>query len=277
MSIHEYNPSSRLPRFRLLPAHTSNMALKNATSKTQAAPREASPPAVWSWFDKIYCISLTTRADRREEAKRQFASVGLGERVEFHLVEKHPANCEQGIYESHLQCMKKGVEARARRILIFEDDVVFARFSPAKLQNTADFLETTPDWKMLFLGCMVRYSRRTANPSVMRVGFRSLTHAYAVTREFALDILANHPYRTSPYDDFLRDLNSPDMYACYPSCAFQSNAASDNDVYLPLDRFRRMAGGLRNLQKADELYHRYKWPIILSHLLPAVALVAYWL
>lgn len=251
------------------------MVSENATSKTNdASPAEFSTPG-WSYFDKIYCISLENRIDRREEAVQQFAKVGLNGYVEFHLAAKHPTNCEQGIYESHLQCMAKGLAAGAERILIFEDDVIFERFTPVILKNIQQFLDTTPSWKMIFLGCMVHYTKRTTSPSVMQIGFRSLTHAYGVTCSFAEHIVANHPYRNVPYDDFLRDLHSTDMYACYPTFAFQSSAASDNDVYLPLDRFRRMAGGLRNLQKADEFYHRYKWQIILSHLLPIAALIAY--
>jgi hypothetical protein len=68
----------------------------------------------WAYFDKIYCISLDERPDRREEAKTQFESVGLLERVEFVIVRKHPFDCEQGIFESHLLCMKKGLSAGAR-------------------------------------------------------------------------------------------------------------------------------------------------------------------
>ena len=37
---------------------------------------EVKQPDIWTFFDKIYCISLDKRIDRREQAKKQFAQVG---------------------------------------------------------------------------------------------------------------------------------------------------------------------------------------------------------
>jgi GR25 family glycosyltransferase involved in LPS biosynthesis len=233
-------------------------------------------PADWSFFDRVYCISLETREDRRAEARRQFSRVGLADKVEFLLVEKHPTDCEQGIYESHLRCMAKGLEDGAGRILIFEDDLIFERFSPEILKDAVDFLRENKDWQAFFLGCMVKKSRRTANPAVVRVAFRSLTHAYVVQREFAEGLVSHNPWNNIAFDDFLRDLDSPRMYAVYPSFAFQSNALSDNDPYLPLDRFRRICGGLRSIQKRNELYHHHKWVIIGGHILVLLA-IGFWL
>ncbi|MEX1349306.1 MAG: hypothetical protein AB1Z31_16390, partial [Desulfobacterales bacterium] len=58
----------------------------------------------WDFFDKIYCITLDERADRRADATAQFEKVGLADKVEFVIVKKHPHNIEQGIFESHLTC-----------------------------------------------------------------------------------------------------------------------------------------------------------------------------
>jgi hypothetical protein len=59
----------------------------------------ASPSSPWAFFDKIYCISLDEREDRRQEARKQFGNVGLADRVEFVIVKKHPADNEQGIHD----------------------------------------------------------------------------------------------------------------------------------------------------------------------------------
>ena len=228
-------------------------------------------PDDWSFFDRIYCISLENRTDRRQEAMAQFSRVGLAEKVEFILVNKHPTDCEQGIYESHMQCMTKGLEAGAEHILIFEDDIIFEGYTPERLGRAIRFLRRDRDWQALFLGCMVKKSERTGNPAIIRIGYRSLTHAYAVRRKFAETLL--QPWKNIAFDDFLRDLKSPRMYAVYPSFAFQSNAVSDNERYLPLDRFRRLCGGLRSLQRRNELYHHYKWLIIGCHVLAILAVV----
>lgn len=218
----------------------------------------------WDFFNKIYCISLIERPDRRQEAMAQFARVGLDHRVEFVIVPKHPVNCEQGIYESHMQCMHQGLAAGAEHMLIFEDDVMFDRFSSERLASATTFLSTLPAWHLFFLGCMVKSSRRTASEAVRRVRVRSLTHAYAVHRDFARR-LASHPWNGVPYDDYLRDLQDQHAYAAYPAMAFQSASRSDNLRYLPLDKIRRLMGGLHNLQKWNEFYHRNRWGILAVH------------
>lgn len=220
--------------------------------------------ADWAWFDKIYCISVEERPDRRREALAEFSKVGLSDRVEFAIYKRHPTNCEQGCYESHLDCMASGIEAGAQHILIFEDDVLFDRFSLETLNRSIDFMRTRNDWNMVFFGCMVKGVRRTSNPSVVRITYRSLTHAYVISRRFA-EQLVRHPWHQVPYDDFLRDLKDGGMFAVYPTFAFQSGSASDNTRYLPLDRIRRLIGGLHSLQKRNEFYHRHRWWIIGAH------------
>jgi len=226
----------------------------------------------WEYFDKIYCISLDERADRREQAKAQFRAVGLADRVEFVVVKKHPVDCEQGIYESHILCMEKGIRALSGNIVIFEDDIVFDRFNPDTIEKCIDFLATNIDWKIMFLGCMVKKSAKTENGSVLKIRFRCACHAYVVTREFAESIV-KMPWKKKPFDDMLRDMKDDQMYAVYPSFAFQSNSPSDNQRYLPLDRFRRLCGGFQRLQKMIEFYYYNKTIIIGAHILLVLLLI----
>jgi glycosyl transferase, family 25 len=226
----------------------------------------------WAYFDKIYCISLRERPDRRKEAKAQFDAVGLLNSVEFVIVKKHPVNCEQGIYESHLLCMKKGLSAGAENMVIFEDDICFDRFSPQRLKSSVDFLGSDTHWKILFLGCMVRGSRKTENRSVLKINFRSLCHAYVINQSFAKRMV-NAPWQGMPFDDVLRDLRDNHFYAVYPSFAFQGNSSSDNHRYLALDRFRRLCGGLRRLQKMNEYFNLNKRIIIVMHVLLILTLI----
>ena len=67
----------------------------------------------WDFFDAVYCISLAGRPDRRKTAGRQFKTVGLLDRVEFVIAQKHLTDNEQGIYESHMTCIEKGLAAGA--------------------------------------------------------------------------------------------------------------------------------------------------------------------
>ncbi len=255
--------------------HSSKRDSDKATLNQQVRAAQVVDPDPWRFFDRVYCISLEHREDRRREAMRQFASVGLEGRVEFLTVAKHPTDCEQGIYASHLECLARGLAAGAAHILVFEDDVVFEDFSPHVLTDAVEGLQRQADWEVLFLGCMVKRSESTACSALVRIRYRSLTHAYGINRSFAKTLVRHHPWRGIAYDDLLRDLCGDNMYAVYPGFAFQSDSASDNDVYLPLDRFRRLCGGLRSLQKKNEWYNRYRWWVIGGHCLVLLALAAW--
>ena len=219
---------------------------------------------VWSFFDHICCISLNERPDRRAQAVVQFARVGLADRMTYMCVDRHPTDSEQGIYASHMACIRNGLADGARHILIFEDDVIFERFSSARLEAALSFLRLQPEWQILFLGCMVTKSRATESSAVRKVAYRCLAHAYALNRSCA-EKLVQKPWCGTPFDAILGKLKDG-LFACYPSFAFQSNAASDNLRLRKLDQFRRLCGGLRRIQKLNEWYNCHKAALIAVHL-----------
>jgi len=227
----------------------------------------------WDTLDKIYCISLEHRTDRRRLSGIEFGKVGLLDRVEYIKVRPHARNSEEGIFESHLHCIQKGLGSNARRMAIFEDDVVFDGFDPLRVKEGLQFMESLEHWDMLFLGCLVSRSRSTASGVVRRVRYRSLTHAYVLNRPMA-EKLAKIQWSGKPIDAMFQDLVRH-SYAIYPSVAFQSNASSDNWRLKVLDRVRRLCGGLRFIQKMNERYHRHFKTIVLVHLLAALALVGW--
>ncbi len=223
------------------------------------------PPSGWDFFDRFYCVSLREREDRRKSALEEFSQVGLADRVEFVLGERHPSNMEQGVYESHMLCLRKGLEAGAGNIVIFEDDVEFDRFDPERLRSCTEFLGQHPEWKVLLLGALIRSSRKTTNPCVQKVRYQSLTHAYVLNRQYA-EALAYEPWQGIVNDTLFRPLVD-DVYAIYPMCAFQKKFTSDNYNYPTLVLIRRLLGGLNRIQKAIEFYHRHKFGIYAAHVL----------
>jgi GR25 family glycosyltransferase involved in LPS biosynthesis len=220
----------------------------------------------WDFFDRIYCISLEEREDRRQAAAASFAKVGLSGKVEFVLVKPHPSNIEQGMYESHMTCLRKGLEAGAESIVVFEDDVIFDCFDTEHFKQCTQFLAEHPDWKVLLLGALIRSSRETENPFIQKVGYQSLAHAYALSRHYA-ETLAYQPWQGIVIDTIFRPLDN-DIYAVYPMFAFQNDFTSDNDKkYNGLERFRRLCGGLERIQKANEFYQRHKFGVIAAHVM----------
>ena len=218
----------------------------------------------WDFFDRIYCITLKERTDRREKVLRQFDTLGIAGRVQFMIAGRHPTDSEQGIYESHIACLRDAIETGARRMVIFEDDVVFERYDSDRFDEGIAFLRTHSDWAILFLGCLVKRSRPTDVPMIRQIKYRCLTHAYAINQPCARRVVEK-PWQKIPYDVMLSRLNETETaFAICPTFAFQSDAASDNDRRRALDRFRRMCGGLRRIQKVNEWYHRNTvWVIVL--------------
>lgn len=240
-------------------------------NQPEANQPEANQPDRWAFFDKIYCISLDKRTDRREQAKKQFAEVGLLERVEFVIVAKHPVNQEKGIFQSHMNCLNKGLKEKARHILIFEDDVFFQGFDTHALGEACTYLDSATKWNALFLGCITDGSSRTEKRNLAKITYRCLAHAYALNQSFAKRIV-QESWSGIPFDELLRRHNT-DFYALYPMCAFQGLAGTDNQT-VAIDRLRRIFGGLPFIQKVNELYQNYKVVLLLAPLTVLLMLVA---
>jgi GR25 family glycosyltransferase involved in LPS biosynthesis len=231
-----------------------------------------SPPSPWNAFDRLYCITLADRPDRRRSAEEQFARVGLAGRVEFVVVQRHPTDSEQGIYESHMRCLNQGLAAGARTIVVFEDDVLFDRFSPPALADAVAFLNAGTPWDVFFLGGFAHSIRNTASPFVLHIRYRCAAHAYAVNRPFA-ETLVQTPWHNVAFDDFIRSLDSPRLYALYPSIAFQSNAASDNAKRAWNVKIWKFLGKLQTFQRWNEFRLRHMTAFVLSNVALALLLI----
>ncbi len=234
---------------------------------------ESNPPDSWAFFDKIYCISLDSRPDRTEHARQQFAAVGLLPRVEFVIVAKHPVNPEEGIFQSHMICLKMGLKENARHILIFEDDVFFQGFDHHVLHEGCCSLDAIGQWNAFFLGCITDGSKKEKK-NLADITYRCLAHAYALNESFA-KVIIQHGWNGIPFDELLRRHNR-DFYALSPMCAFQGLVGSDNRTVV-INWLRSILGGLPFIQKANEFYQNNKRllrPASLAVLLVLAALAA---
>lgn len=215
----------------------------------------------WEFFDSIFCISIQERSDRREQAREEFARVGLLDRVDFLVVEKHRQNRERGIYDSHMECLKRGLDRGSQRILIFEDDVFFRNFSSENLKNSCKNLKKIAAWDAFFLGGISSSSRRISQENLAEIDFRCLAHAYALNRPFA-QRLVTIPWDGTPFDGLLRK-RCHRSYALFPMCAFQGVASSDNQTVV-IDCLRRLLGGLPFIQKSNEMYQNNKLAFLMA-------------
>jgi GR25 family glycosyltransferase involved in LPS biosynthesis len=233
----------------------------------------SAPNNAWSAFDRIYCISLTQRADRREKAQQEFARIGLADRVQFVIVDSHPTDSEQGIFESHMACLRAGLAAGAQNIVVFEDDILVRRFSPKVLDNAVRFMKSDTGWQVFFFGCFVRSSRKTNFDSVRQIRYRCTAHAYVVNRAYAQK-LVEVSWSGVAFDDLLYSMQDGHFYTCYPGFAFQSGSSTNNDKLLKIDRARRLTGGMYRLQRWNEFSKRHLFALIFAHVVAVLLLSA---
>jgi hypothetical protein len=107
----------------------------------------------FDYFEVIYCINLDCRNDRWEAVQREFAKVGILDRViRFSAVET-PENGHLGCRLSHRAIIQRAKDEGWKNVLVFEDDV--------ELENWSWQLFTMPtlDFDILYLGGIFSWPR----------------------------------------------------------------------------------------------------------------------
>ena len=196
--------------------------------------------------DVVYCLTLDDRPDRHESARQQLNRVGLAGRTVFCMNRKDTSPdmkrpWTRGIFEAHRLAALDGLARGARRILVFEDDVVFARdISRLDIEDVVSTTREIPkDWTMLLLGAtpvlgarmpVDRY-RNTDIEHQRRSVYRApalCMHAYILS-ERGMRMLAETPFdakRAMAIDTFMGF--RPTVYAIHPLLAYQAPLSTDN-------------------------------------------------
>ena len=171
------------------------------------------------FFGAIYCINLDSRPDRWNEARREFAALGIADRVERVAAIAHPDR-EESCRLSHLECIRRGAGAGAETVLIFEDDVTFPSFSRQAFVASLERLRDVPDWELFYLGGIILATPADVQSELFRAPLAQ-THAYAIHRRAFAKVQAS----TVPYD--LWCANHLTSYCAEPMLAWQRDGFSD--------------------------------------------------
>jgi len=107
------------------------------------------PPALNTFFDRVYVINLKTRSDRRAEMESQLNRIGLSlshEKIVLFEATKptdaagFPSLGAHGCFMSHLQVLREARACRLNSVLIVEDDLNFSHDFPVRFTQVASFL-----------------------------------------------------------------------------------------------------------------------------------------
>ena len=197
-----------------------------------------------TYFDRIYCINLPKRTDRWEIVNREFESNGiLAER--FLAIDKIDSRINSevnqdtasklGILEnggalgcllSHLSLIKNAKDKGYKRILIFEDDVVFSKDFNERISEIC-----TIDWKMLYLGAS-QFEWNSISP---KNGFYNCkktlgTFAYCVDSSIYDDLIILLSSKIKSVDNYFADfqIGRKDCHVFYPNIVV--SMVSDSDI-----------------------------------------------
>lgn len=154
--------------------------------------------SAFDFFDRISCINLPKRKDRKEFTSKQFKEQGFLDRVTWmhapppskqfvaHNLNRNAA-AEFGCSLSHCKTIVHGIANNAKNLLVFEDDVSFIPNAESILQEALK--ELRKDWAVLYLGGrpLVNTTRESKHLAKMPQRY-DLAHAYAVNGDRLLDL-----------------------------------------------------------------------------------------
>jgi GR25 family glycosyltransferase involved in LPS biosynthesis len=197
------------------------------------------------YFDKIYCINLLRREDRKKKCIEQFDKIGLD--VEFFpaidkLTIKNSSRITDGqlaCLSSHYNIIKKAKHNDFSKILIFEDDVILSDKLMDIFQKNID---TVPkDWKMLYFGGNHLNGLEKITNNVYKMISSLTTHAYAVRSEL--------------YDEILNRL----QYCEYPVDVYYAHIHREHPSYLVRDGEKQLIWQDMGYSDIDEAECNYTW------------------
>lgn len=163
------------------------------------------------YFDKIFCINLDRRPDRKAKCIEQFNNLNM--EVEFFsAIDKEKIENNTRITTGQLACLsshynviRKAKKHGYNRILVLEDDVVISdNFIPLFFENIKDVPE---DCRMLYFGGNHLNGKVKITDNVYKMVSSLTTHAYSIKSDFYDIILARLEQVMFPIDVYYAHLH----------------------------------------------------------------------
>lgn len=192
-------------------------------------------------FDKIFCINLQRRADRRQEAEHEFAKHNIN--VDFinaidgkdlpeimqpilSLDGTLITNSEIGCLRSHLQVANNAVEQNLKSYFVFEDDVQlrdgFSDYFDICIKQLPD------DWSIVYLGGNNVGRISMVSNNIARTFGTYTTHAYGVKNTAYAEVIRVLSSNKEKADISLSLLQIKlNCYIVRPHLAWQRESFSD--------------------------------------------------
>lgn len=184
-----------------------------------------------NYFDKIYCINLDRRFDRWIKVSNDFKRLGINVK-RFSAIDGLDINYGDDNFTiacllSHIEVIKDAKKNNFKRVLIFEDDVIFEKDFLKKVEVIKNL-----NWKLLYLGSsQFSWSKILKSDSFYSCNKTLGSFAYAVDFTIYDDILCFLDDIHKPYDHHLVDLqkkHKDKSKVIYPNLVIST--VNDSDI-----------------------------------------------
>ena len=178
-----------------------------------------------SFFDRVVLINLARRPDRLEKFTAQAEAVGL-QFERFEAIDARTENLTppQACAASHREVVTRAKADGIGRLLIFEDDAVFAPHFEAACEVVLAMVPS--DWQMFYLGSWP-HSIIPVNTLIARTLGTICTHAYGFKSD-VFDLVIESSMGPTPIDNELSIRHGTiRTYMAHPSIVTQEPGFSD--------------------------------------------------
>ena len=189
-------------------------------------------------FDKVYCINLPHRDDRRENFIKEVEKYDLGDFSFFDAIYGVTLNGKYhldlgnvGLIKTNIQILDKCIENNLNNVIIIEDDCYFTD----EIKNIEKYLNQVPDdWDMIYFGGnhnIGHYGIKGlshVSESVIRIRHTFTTH-FVIIKNTMFNIIKNKISEcANPIDVYYTDLQKNyNVYSIYPAIAKQKTGYSN--------------------------------------------------
>jgi GR25 family glycosyltransferase involved in LPS biosynthesis len=206
----------------------------------------------WEFLKKynieVFCICLTSRDDKFQIVSSEFEKVGLLSYVQFHRPEKN-TNSGLGCFLAHKYCLNES----KKHVLVFEDDVKFTKDWCKKIQYIVEFLENTPNYDSLRLGCFLTSIHTDEyNTSKVCLSKSYMTHAILYHNDFKNKLLNNPKFNGEvQIDDFLHNTPEYKEYSLIDPICYQRIINSSDNIW--------QSSRVQKIIQSQYIYENIQW------------------
>ncbi len=154
----------------------------------------------FSFFDAIYCITLSTNSECWKQIRKHFQVLGVDKQIRVFLSTATPENQCIGHALSHRAILLSARQQHLKNVLIINDDSIFVKKAIHHLTKSIAELRTQP-WNVFFLG---GYRRDLKFENVS--GCSYLQNPYGLPYTHPLTSIQALAYNNTIYNQILEEL-----------------------------------------------------------------------